>query len=340
MSRPTIADVAKAAGVSITTVSHALTGQGRINEETRQRVHETADRLGYRPNMMARGLRTSRTRLLAIANTIPAEVADGASNLTYYMTVAGAAARTALRSGYATILIPPDAEPGIFAEIAIDGAVLLDPQTNDPFLASLRKRQVPFVTIGREPGASGPGWCVDSDMVAATLQLLDHFAQRGPCRPALILTEEQRSYSTDAFSAYLSWVEQHGFAPVVLTASERLAEKGGHSSMVQILARHPEINAVFVPLDAFATGALQALKEAGMDVPGRMQIATLDGARAQFSVPAITALHDDLGEYARCAIGLLLDRLNDPGLPAQSIMLHPRLVVRATTSTAIGDHED
>lgn len=334
MSRPTIADVAKAAGVSITTVSHALTGQGRINEETRQRIHETADRLGYRPNMMARGLRTARTRLLAVANTVPAEVADGPSNLAYYMTIAGAVARTALRSGYATILIPPDAEPGIFSEIAIDGAVLLDPQANDPFLAALRKRHVPFVTIGREPGTSKPGWCVDTDMIGATLQLLDHFAVGGPCRPALILTEEQRSYSTDAHQAYLEWTARYGLTQVVVTASERLAERGGEAAMTMILTEHPDINAVFVPLDSFATGAMQALTTGGVKVPEAMQIATMDGIRAQLGATPLTALHDDLEDYARSAIGLLLHQLDHPDSIVQSVTLNPRIVVRASTMAA------
>ncbi len=334
MSRPTIADVAAEAGVSKTTVSHALTGQGRVKEETTRRVLDAAERLGYRPNMMARGLRTARTRLLAIANSVPAVVADGAGALSYYMTVAGSAARTALRSGYATILIPPDAAPGIFSDIAIDGAIILDPQTADPFLAALRKRHVPFVTIGREPGALGAGWCVDSDMIDATTRLLDHFALGGSCRPALILTEEQRSYSTDARLAYERWVAQRGLPPVVVTAHEKRAEKGGHAAMSRLLAAHPQVNAVFVPLDPFATGALHALAEAGRRVPQDMQVATLDGVRAQFSVPALTAVSDDMEAFARCAVELLLEQLADPAATPRGVTMQSRIVVRDTTLAA------
>ncbi len=331
MPRPTIADVAKAAGVSNTTVSHALTGQGRINEETRQRVQAAADRLGYSPNMMARGLRTARTRLLAIANAVPAEIADGAGDLSMYMAVASAAARAALRSGYATILIPPDAEPGIFSGIAIDGAVVMDPQTADPFLAALRRHNVPFVTIGREPGATEAEWCVDSDMVHATTLLLDHFAASGPCRPALILSLEERSYSIDALVAYSRWTEERGLPQVIVTAPEKQAEVGGEKAMARLLAEHPDVNAVFIPLDPFATGAYRALGTAGLRVPQDMQLATLDGTRARMSIPPTTALADDFDEYGRSAVALLLDRLQNPTAPAQSKTLEPRLMIRAST---------
>lgn len=330
--RPTIADVARAAGVSKTTVSHALTSQGRINDETRKRILEAAERLGYRPNMMARGLRTARTRMIAIANSVPAEIADGTSDLTYYMTFAAAAARSALRGGYATILIPPDAEPSIFSEIAIDGAVLLDPRAADPFLSVLRGRHVPFVTVGREPGSTDVSRCVDSDMVGATAELLDHFAQATDCHPALILSDEQRSYSTDALLSYQNWVAQRGLQPIVVTQPERLAEEGGRLAMARILATHPEVDAVFVPLDAFAIGALQCLKEAAVAVPQSMQIATLDGPRALLSVPALTALQDNVEEYAQSAIALLLELLGNPETPARTKVLRPRLLVRATTA--------
>ncbi|MCU0902657.1 MAG: LacI family transcriptional regulator [Tabrizicola sp.] len=331
MPRPTIADVAKAAGVSNTTVSHALTGQGRINEETRQRIQAAADRLGYSPNMMARGLRTARTRLLAIANAVPAEIADGAGDLSMYMAVASAAARAALRSGYATILIPPDAEPGIFSGIAIDGAVVMDPQTSDPFLAALRRHNVPFVTIGREPGATEPEWCVDSDMVQATTLLLDHFAAGGPSRPALILSVEERSYSTDALAAYTRWTAAHGLPPVVVTVPEKQAEAGGEKAMARLLAEHPDVNAVFIPLDPFATGAYRALAAAGLRIPQDMQLATLDGTRARLGVPPATALADDYDAFGRSAVALLLDRLQNPASPARNVTLAPRLMIRTST---------
>ena len=130
----------------------------------------------------------------------------------------------------------------------------MDPQTADPFLAVLRRHNVPFVTIGREPDATEPEWCVDSDMVQATTLLLDHFAAGGSCRPALILSAEERSYSTDALLAYSRWTAERGLAPVVVTAPERQAEAGGERAMARLLADHPDVNAVFIPLDPFAPG--------------------------------------------------------------------------------------
>jgi len=329
--RATISDVAAAAGVSKTTVSHVLSGLGRINAETRRRTMEAVEKLNYRPSMMARGLRTGRAKVLAIANSIPAEITTGAGELHYFMRVAHSAALAALTRRYATVLVPPSKPEAWLTEIDIDGAVVIDPSSDDPLLHALRARRVPVVTISRDPDATGKTWCVDFDMAKATATLLDHMAASGACHPALILSEERRSYSIDILQGYQRWIRQHGLKSVVRTEPERGVEKAGRAVMAQLISENLGINAVFAPLDTFAIGALQALGDAGLAVPGDFQIATLDGARAQCSKPALTALDDRAEESARCAVNLLLQLVAHPDYAPKRHVLTPQLIIRDST---------
>lgn len=329
--RATISDVAAAAGVSKTTVSHVLSGLGRINEKTRQRTLAAAEKLNYQPSMMARGLRTGRAKMLAIANSIPPEISAGAGELHYFMRLAHAAAVAALNKRYALVLIPPSAPEAWLRNIDIDGALVIDPRSDDPLLDALRTRRVPVVTISRDPDATAKTWCVDFDMAAATAALLDHFAASGRCQPALILSEERRSYSIDILQGYQRWVRRHGLKSVVRTAPERGVEPAGRAAMAHLLGDDVGVNAVFVPLDSFAIGALQALSDAGLSVPSDFQIATLDGVRAQFSKPTLTALEDRAEESAQCAVNLLLQRIAHPDSAPKRNISTPRLIVRDST---------
>src|SRR4051812_9274393 len=122
MGRPVgIKDVAAAAGVSITTVSHALNGKGRLTPATRERVQKLAARMGYQPSALARGLAGGRTGMLALTVSFvdnPLPVAD----FDYFMQVMNAATSIALERGYSLTLLPAQARPDILDRLPLDGA--------------------------------------------------------------------------------------------------------------------------------------------------------------------------------------------------------------------------
>lgn len=102
--RPTIVDVAREAGVSVTTVSHALNGRGFVDPDTRERVKHTARKLGYRPNLHAQRLRTGGAHTVVLLSSMPFGVAAGPSRLGFLMEIAAVAAAAALTRGLAMIL--------------------------------------------------------------------------------------------------------------------------------------------------------------------------------------------------------------------------------------------
>src|SRR2546429_6681819 len=108
MSQPTIHDVAKAAGVSVTTVSHALNGKGRVDPNTRARVAQVVHRLGYRANRHARGLRMGRSGSLGLLLPVSGDArSDETLRLDFYMRLAGAAPPMAFSRAPALNLLPP-----------------------------------------------------------------------------------------------------------------------------------------------------------------------------------------------------------------------------------------
>ena len=174
--RVSIRDVAREAGVSVTTVSHALNGKGRLNPDTRQRVREVADRLGYRPNPAARSLVSGHTGLIAAIPSLPPELRVDFSEFGFFSELIAAATRVAVGRDQALVVSPPGADWFIWDRVPLDGVIVIEPVVGEPALPDLRRRGVPFVTISADPADGAADAVVRSDDREGTGRLLDHLA--------------------------------------------------------------------------------------------------------------------------------------------------------------------
>lgn len=156
--RPTgpggIRDVAAAAGVSITTVSDALNGKGRLPDATRRHVREVADRLGYRPSAAARTLRTGKSGLIGLTVTTYGEEPFTFTEFAYFAEMARAATSAALARGYALVILPATSRHDVWSNVALDGTVVIDPSDHDPVVTELVRQGLPVVSDGRPAGSS------------------------------------------------------------------------------------------------------------------------------------------------------------------------------------------
>ncbi|WP_210604280.1 LacI family DNA-binding transcriptional regulator [Brevibacterium oceani] len=335
--RVTIADVAREAGVSRTTVSHALSGQGKVNAATRAKVKEVADRLNYRPSVRAQSLRSGKSQTLALLSSMPAAVSAGPSQLGFFTELAMGCARTALLEGYVFVLAPPNEETDPVDLLDIDGAILLEPAADDPIAEALRARGIPYVTIDgpsaderiAEAGESGtevgdPGiaagvpsaadsrWSIDLHHERTAQLLLDHLLDQGARQPALLVGRSRRGAQTAAREIYAQTASARGFAPLIVEADETTGEDGAYAAAAELLAAHPGIDALLAPIDTFATGAVRAAQEAGRTVGGDLLIATrYDGLRARTSTPALTAVDLGLEVISTAAVEMLVAVLKD-----------------------------
>lgn len=332
--RITISDVARQAGVSVTTVSHALNGKGQVDPLTRQKVEAAAQSLGYRPNRNAQRLRGGGTRMIALMSSMPFAVAGGPSRLGFLMEVASVAASSALERGMAMVLVPPlESGQSALDILDVDGALIIEPSADDRQLADLVARSLPVVSIGK-PGGSAYGHVPYVDLGSApTVQmLLAHLQAQGAQQIALVLGAAQRTSYAQAEQAYQELVAASGMEHIALRVDESRGEAGGRDAVRQLLAAHPRIDALLVLVDVFAVGAAQYLQQVGLRVPQDVMIATrYDGLRARTCTPPLTAVNLHLDEVARLAIDLLFERLRGSNERQQVDSPLPQLVVRAST---------
>lgn len=220
---PGIRDVAAAAGVSVTTVSDALNGKGRISQATRDRVHQVAQELGYRPSSLARSLRAGRSRLLGLLVTKYGQTAWTFTRLPYFATAIDAAVSAALDRGYAMTVLPAELGTEAVLSFPLDGLLVLDPLTADPIVAAARRRGVPVVADRANAPVAQHPW-VDFDHEAAVSALCDRLVAERDRSPVLLTSDGEDSYTAACRAGYERWCEQHGKAPTTVRGSKDLDE--------------------------------------------------------------------------------------------------------------------
>lgn len=330
--RPTILDVARHAGVSPTTVSHALNDRGYVDPQTRERVKATARALGYRPNVRAQRLRTGEAQTIALVSSMPFEVAGGTSRLGFLMEVAGVAAASALTRGLALVLVPPMQGDRLPLErLDIDGAIVIEPTGEDANVAYLQARHLPVVSIGRQPVAD-PVPYVDLQSAATTEMLLLHLRAQGARRIALLIGAQQRNSYIEAEVAYRQFCAAHAMTPRIVTANEAGGEEAGRLGCAELLQAHPDTDALCATVDAFAVGAIRAIVERGLRVPDDIKIVTrYDGLRAKTCTPALTAVDLHLDQVASLGVQLLFEQLGGKTGSRHMTPPLPALVVRESS---------
>lgn len=323
-----IRDVADAANVSVTTVSHALNGKGRISETTRGRVVALAAELGYRPSSTARNLVSGSTGLLGITVSASPDVPFGITDFDYFMQLLNAATAAALERGRALIVTGPTGVQGeAFDQIDLDGAIVVDPIADDPLLTSLRSRGLPVVTTGKPPAGEGDGW-IDNDHVAATESILDHLSAQGAERIALLTSPPIISYTSDIVFGYEAWCARNGQEPLLSTAHGVLGEGGGFVAATELLDRERPPDAIYATIDRLGLGALLAAKARQIEVPEQLMVACCtDSTACAWAEPPMTAVALNPEEIGRRAVEALTEMI-DGRRPDASRRIVPTGILR------------
>ncbi|SFE71411.1 substrate-binding domain-containing protein [Roseivivax sediminis] len=330
--RVTVIDVARAAQVSPGTVSNAINGKRPVDSETRARIEKAIATLGYVPNMAARGMRTGRAGTIALFSSMPTAVAAGASKLGFMMEIAASAAQVALRRNVALVLVPPIAAPAdALRNVPFDGALLVEPAEDDPFLDLLSARAVPVVGIGAAPRAGMP--CIDLHYRATAKLLTEHLLSAGSRSFPLVIGTSARQYYREFEEMYCTILASAGLVPRVIRVDEAHGEEAGAAAVEARLAEDPALDGVLVPVDALATGVMAGLRAAGRNVPRDVRVVTrYDGLRARTETPPLTAVDLHLEEAAERGTLALLDMIEGAETPPVRLLPEPALVLRASSA--------
>lgn len=320
-------------------MSHALSGKGRVDARTRERVQTAADLLGYVPSRTARSLALGRSDtiglLLPRLGRMPM---DELLRTDWYGRVAVAASQEALRHQRALTILPPLEDAAELASFGLDGVIVLDPLPDDPRLTILEGATSRTVLLGRDPqGKLGPS--VIPDTARGMEALLNHLRDQGARSVGLIATDIPWSEGQQAIDAAGSWCERHGIslmvsrAPVAQCVTRDAAAAACQGIASDVLASANRPDALIGLLEDFGRGITAAARARGLSVPRDLLVAQdVDGLLAQVADPPVTAIDLNITGQMAAAVELLVadgvERANSSIVQTVPV----RLVIRASTT--------
>ncbi|MBE3639082.1 LacI family DNA-binding transcriptional regulator [Mangrovicoccus algicola] len=320
-------------GLSQTTVSRALNGYPEVSERTRSRVIDAARHHGYLPDPRARSLATGRA--MAIGHVICAAPGSGFADPAMGDFLAGAGAVQS-RRGYALHLsfADPAQEADHYRWLArrhaVDAVVIHAPRRADPRPAILAGLGLVFGQFGRDDRPAAGYDRVGPDHRAAAERATLHLAMLGHRRIALLNGPAELCDTRAREAGYLAAMAARGLAPAREWALPGgLTEPSGHAAARRLCAAAARPTALVAGSMPVALGALRAILEAGLRVPGDISLLAHDDALTTFpngDPPRLTVTRTSAQEAGRVLAGLLIDRIEDPARPPQDVALAPDLV--------------
>jgi LacI family transcriptional regulator, repressor for deo operon, udp, cdd, tsx, nupC, and nupG len=309
--KPTIRDVAAAAGVSRGTVSRVINGGHWVSPDARAAVEEAIRRTGYTANHAARSLATGRAGSLAFLLTEPQHLLF--DDPTFALLLRGAAEALAQRSMTLVLLVA--GTPAERANVAhyvsaghVDGVLLISSHEADPILEELLEAGVPTVCCGIPLGHEVRVPTVSVDEAGSAREMTRYLRERGHRRIAMIAGPPD---TPGGRYRLVGFREEMGadFDPALVEAGD-YSQDSGAAAMARLLERAPAIDAVFAASDRMAAGAITTLRRAGLRVPDDVAVAGFDDIQeARYSRPSLTTVRPDRAQIARRAVELLVDRL-------------------------------
>ncbi len=329
-SMPTMSDVAARAGVSSATVSRALTG-GSVSDRARELVLQAVGELNYRPNHLARNMRSGSSRIFSL-------VVSDISN-PFFTAIARAAEDVAQRNGYSLAIFNTDEDaPREASSLNVVGAersaglALASTNQAGEALKHLLRLGIPVVAIDRRvTGLTTDLVTVDNGTAAH--EAVDHLIGLGHRRIAIVGGPESVSTAQERRLGYERALRDHRI-PIDpdLVRRGNLRESGGRSETLALLSLAEPPTAIFSVNNLTTLGVLRALRQLGVGVPEQMSVVAFDDLPiGDLLDPPMTVIQQPTYQIGARAAELLLRRIRDPGAPAQEVLLSARLVVRGST---------
>lgn len=332
MKRPTIADIAAAAGVSKGAVSYALNGRPGVAESTRQRILEIAQRLGWAPSSAARALSDGRAGAIGLVIDRPARMLAVEP---YFMQLVAGIEAALTGTPFALLLQVVDdaaAELGTYrrwwAERRVDGMLLVDLRVDDPRVPLLAEIGLPAVVLGGPEGVGGLPCVWTEDGVAMT-EVLRYLAALGHSRVVRVAGPPEFMHTRTRTNAFEAEATALGLDATSVHAD--YSDEGAATVVRRVLTAGEAPTAMLFDNDVMAVAALGVAQELGLAVPERLSlIAWDDSALCRLVRPALTAVRRPIYERGEAAVRLLLAALAG-ARPADVRTARPVLVPRAST---------
>lgn len=328
-----IKDIAKAAGVSHSTVSRALSDSSLVSAETKSLIQQLAREMGYSPDAQARSLVMGRTHTVGVVVTT---ITDP-----FIAEVVQAIEHTALNHGYSVILTSSNAEPE--REIAavemlrskrVDGLVVTSSRVGVLYQDHLDRLSVPVVLVNSHSQQCGRyTFSVSVDNRHGGFLATSHLAALGHRRIAYVTGPANHSDDLDRFAGYSEALGQLGIEldrALVVPGSGRL--DGGERALPALMALDDPPTAVFCYNDMTAVGLLHVAQQSGLEVPGDLAVIGFDDIPfSSYVHPQLTTIAQPTRLMGQEAMAMVLDLMASDGGEASDIVVKGRLILRESS---------
>jgi LacI family transcriptional regulator len=303
-------------------------------------VWQAVRKSGYQPHAVARSLATNRTQIIGMV--IPEAVTTLFTDPFFPLLLRGAteACNTHRYQLLLSLFDDPDGQEEMYRRVLrsgyLDGVILASASLDDPLITDLLRDRIPFVSVGRHPNERV--YYVDVDNVAGARMAVEHLIRQGHQRIATITGRLDMTAGQDRLEGYRQALKAHRI-PVEeeLIAEGDFTESSGMVAMQRLLSASP--GAVFIGSDMMAIGALQALRQAGCQVPQDVALVGFDDIPIVSAIePALTTVRQPIERMGSMAVEVLLSVLEgswEEEAPAHRIILPTELVVRASCGSAL-----
>lgn len=331
MREVTLKDIAKEAGVSAMTVSKVLNNKSGVSSERRTLILEIAEKMNYKPNAIAQGLRCKKS------NTIGVVLADSSEIIT--SRVVRGIQDGAANEGYSVITMNTDYHSELEKEAIstlygkqVDGLILVAPSFyREEDLAHLKKLNIPFILLMRKNDNFNVDSVINDNFLGA-YQSIEHLvAER--CKRFQILALINSQSGSDREKGYRQALKDFHI-PDSSCQTEYLPPhiEYGYAATERLLKAGNRFDALVCSCDTLAIGAMQALLEAKLRIPEDVKLIGYDGNYlGEYLRVPLTTIEQPLYEIGRTGIDILLNRIRYPDMAAHKVVLKSRLVIRDST---------
>ncbi len=337
-------DVARMAGVSISTASLALRTEKRVSAETRARVLAAASALRYVPNELGRSMRYGRTNTVGI---VIQQTTEHIFSHPYFTETIGGITEAAAAADYSVLLSVSSHEESEDAYLRVlnsrraDGAILIAVPLRDCNARYIAESGLPFVFLG-EWNYQPPIHSIRIDDYAAAMGIVEHLIDQGYRHIAHLTGKSGHTSAIQREKGYRAALAAAGRTPdPALIKPGDFSIESGRATMCSLLDQAICPDAVFAASDEMAIGALQILNERGLHVPEQIALAGFDDIpMAALTNPPLTTVHQPMREMGRAAAHHLLEQIDGRSAEPTPDVFPTRLVVRASTVRSIRVERD
>lgn len=335
MSDLTLEKIAELAGVSRSTVSRVVNNHPNVRDDVRSRVQRIIQETGYMPNIAARALRSKQSNIIGLV--IPESAHTLFTDPYFPHLTQGVAQACNKHDKTLALFIEADTKilyPKIANTGRLDGVLLQAGKINNPLIEMLCEAKMPFLVLGR-PSISQVSY-IDVDNVAGAYMAVTHLIRLGYQRIATITGALDTTAGLDRVQGYKKAIQERGLAfDKDLVVEADFTETGGYYAAQKLIHKRPD--GIFIASDIMARGAIKALNDAGLLVPGDIAVVGYDDLPpARSTSPLLTTVRQPVDAFGAKAVDILLDIIEFGTNPPRQIKLDVELVIRESCGPRLG----